>query len=109
MVYWEHEENIQNDGRRPGARSDGASGRLSAPRPPVLPIWPVRLQMVTYATGSPGPRDEMDRTIGGQRERGTNALSQGTALLLNSGQAFLVRQGSLVFTEYLTIARESEL
>ncbi len=59
-----------------------ASERLSAPRPAVLPIWRVCLQMVTYATGSPGPRDEMDRTIGGHRERGTNALSQGTALLL---------------------------
>jgi len=57
-------------------------GDCLPPRPPVLLIWRVRLQMVTYATGSPSPRDEMDRTIGGHRERGTNALSQGTALLL---------------------------
>jgi hypothetical protein len=38
--------------------------------------------MVMYATHSPSPRDEMDRTIGGNRERGTNALSQGAASLL---------------------------
>jgi hypothetical protein len=30
-----------------------------------------------YSTVSASPRDDMDRTIGGNRERGTNALSQG--------------------------------
>jgi hypothetical protein len=48
----------------------------------VLLIWRVRLQLVTYATDSPGPCDELDRTIGGNRECGTNALSQVTPLLL---------------------------
>ena len=50
--------------------------------PPALLLWAVRLRRGTYATGGPSSCDEMDRTIGGHRERGTNALSQDTASLL---------------------------
>jgi hypothetical protein len=48
----------------------------------VLLIWRIRLQMGTHAPNSPGPCDELDRTIGGNREHGTNAFSQDTPLLL---------------------------
>src|SRR6266568_656986 len=53
--------------------------------PPMLLIWRVRLQIGMYATNSPGPRDELDRPIGGNGEPGSNALSQGTASLIGEG------------------------
>lgn len=48
----------------------------------VFQVISLPLRRDTYATGGPSSCGEMDRTIGGHRERGTNVLSQDTASLL---------------------------